>query len=86
MDQKLGLMILENAYIGYFSCQIIGAQFGVIQYTKVPMLRFSKGYTAPSFQPIWIKLYEKYGNWGNTGYYQVLFWQSAKFKKIVISL
>ncbi len=77
----------RTAYVlgGCFTCQILfNSVWGhSVHFTKFLMVRFSKGYSSPSFHSISFKpFYGKY-MYGNIGVARrvYVFWLSAKFKQ-----
>ena len=74
MDENLGLVVLDTAWVGYFLCPILIVQFRVIWCTKPLLkLRFSKGYFFQNFQFHPNFFYGKYGNQGGMYYRLLLF-------------
>ncbi len=79
MNDKVGLIILENAYVGYFSCQIPRIQLGIIQcilqnfcsdFLRLLLTQFSFNFNHTMDSMV---------IGGNTGSY--IFCRSAKFRK-----
>ena len=79
-DEKLVLVVLRSVYIGYYSCLIFLLHFEVIRCTyKISDVKIFKGYyCSHSCHSISTKLYGKYSNERDTGYYDE---RSAQLKQ-----
>ena len=62
-DEKMGLVVLWTAYVGYFSCPILWVQFGVIQY----ILRNVKIFKTLAPPKIFIRFQPNFMESGNDG-------------------